>query len=281
MSAAGLWAMIGPVARMVFQEGINPMEVAFWRALIAWLFFAVHAVIKKEVNIQARDIPAVALFAATGITLFFSSYQLAIKSGGVAFAVVLLYTAPAWVAVMSRIFFSERITVVKTIVLMMTIMGVGLVSFGAFSGAGPGGGHLGVSALVFGMLSGISYATYYIFGKYFSNRYSSPNLFLYALPAGAAGLLPWVDFLPKTAMAWAGLICLAFFSTYGAFYCYYAGLKYLEATRAAVTATLEPVIAAVIAYFWWNEYFSVQGYVGSGLILSGVVLMIWDGTRQK
>ncbi len=279
-SAAALWAMIGPVAKMVFKEGIQPMEVAFWRAMIAWLFFGVHAFLKKETKIQLKDVPMVALFAVTGISLFFGSYQLAIKNGGAAFAVVLLYTAPAWVAVMSRIFFSEMITAIKTIALLMTILGVALISFGAFSGSGTGGVRLGASALVFGLISGISYATYYIFGKHFSNRYSSPTLFLYMLPAGAAGLLPWVEFSQKSSLAWAGLISLAFFSTYGAFYCYYSGLKYLEPTRAAVAATLEPVIAAVIAYFWWNEYFSAQGYAGSCLILAGVVLMIWDGTRQ-
>jgi drug/metabolite transporter (DMT)-like permease len=55
----------------------------------------------------------------------------------------------------------------------------------------------------------------------------------------------------------------------------------LEATRAAVTATLEPVIAAVVAYFWWNEYFTFLGYAGSALILLSVVLMIWDGAKRN
>ena len=135
------------------------------------------------------------------------------------------------------------------------------------------------TAIVFGLHSGFCYALYYIFGKHFSGRYSSPNLFIYALPIGALGLMPWVTFGPKTATAWLALVILALISTYLAYYFYYAGLQYLEPTRAAITATLEPVIAAVVAYFWWQEYFSPLGYAGGALIIGAVVLIIWDGRR--
>ena len=50
---------------------------------------------------------------------------------------------------------------------------------------------------------------------------------------------------------------------------------------AAITATLEPVIAAVVAYIWWQEVFTFIGYVGGGLILFSVVLIIWDGMRRE
>ena len=73
---------------------------------------------------------------------------------------------------------------------------------------------------------------------------------------------------------------MAFFCTYGAYYCYYIGLKYMEASRASITATLEPVVAAVVAYCWWGETFSPLGYIGSALILGAVILVVLDGLRQ-
>jgi DME family drug/metabolite transporter len=54
----------------------------------------------------------------------------------------------------------------------------------------------------------------------------------------------------------------------------------MEASRASITATLEPVVAAVGAYFWWGETFTLLGYVGSALILGAVILMVLDGLRQ-
>jgi len=68
-------------------------------------------------------------------------------------------------------------------------------------------------------------------------------------------------------------------STYGAYFCYYNSLKYLEPSRASVSATLEPVVAAVVAFFWWGEVMGVTGYLGSALIIASVLVMIGDDVR--
>jgi DME family drug/metabolite transporter len=278
--AAILWGLIGPVARFLFEQGISPLEVAFWRAVLAWGFFAGHALAKRETRIARRDWPLVLVFAVFGVSLFFSSYQQAVKNGGAALAAVLLYTAPAWVAVLSSIFLKEKLTAKKLVALLLTLIGVAGVSMGAGLQGWAGGMQRMPAAVTFGLLAGFSYSLYYIFGKHFSQRYSSANLFAYMLPLGAVGLLPWVEFVEKSASVWTGLGFLASFSTYGAFFCYYQGVKYLEATRAAIAATLEPVVAAVIAYFWWGERFSNKGYVGGCLILCAVVLMVLDSQRR-
>lgn len=276
--AASLWGLIGPVSRLIFREGLDPLEAAFWRAVLAWGFFAVHAFIKKETGLRKQDIPGITAFGLTGVSLFYGAYQIAVSQIGAAAASVLLYTAPAYVAVMSRIFFKESITRVKLSALILTFIGVAGVCMGGEKSAGI---DFNARGLFFGLLSGFCYALYYIFGKHFSARYSSPNLFLYILPVGALGLLPWIRFSHKTPVAWAALIGLALICTYTAYYFYYIGLKYLESTRAAIAATVEPVIAAGLAYIWWKEYFTFTGYAGSLLILAGVILMIRDGLNSS
>ncbi len=130
-AAAALWGMIGPFARLAFSEGVLPMEVAFWRAVLAWIFFGTHAMVLREVRMQRRDWPALLTFALTGVALFYGSYQLAVKAGGATLASVLLYTAPAWVVVLARIFFKEAITPVKLVALALTLVGIVGVSLGA------------------------------------------------------------------------------------------------------------------------------------------------------
>jgi DME family drug/metabolite transporter len=276
--AAALWGMIGPLAKWAFQEGIAPMEVAFWRAVLSWGMFGLHAVLERKYTLRRNDVAAVLVFAIFGITLFYGSYQAAVKQGGAALAAVLLYTAPAWVAVMSRFFFKEIITPAKIAALLLTLAGVAGVSWGA---GGAASIQNSFSAVMWGLTAGFCYSLYFIFGKFFSGKYTSPNLFLYMLPIGAMGLWPWVDFAPKSLSAWTALICLALFCTYGAYYVYYIGLKYLEATRAAIVATIEPVIAAIVAYLWWHESFTLIGYAGSSLVLFSVFLIVWDGSRKK
>lgn len=279
ITAAVLWGILGPVSKLAFDQGMAPLEVAFWRAVLAWICFGGHAFVSRQVRIEKRDLPALLVFSVTGVTLFYGSYQLAVDKGGAALAAVLLYTAPAWVTILSRFFFKEPLTLVKIAALVMTIAGVAGVSFGVGDGATGIGRHLDTMAFIFGLTAGFCYSLYYIFGKHFSGRYNSPTIFLYILPLGALLLLPWVTFSPKTATAWAALATLAFFSTYLAYYAYYAGLRYLEASRASIAATLEPVVAALVAYFWWHESFSIIGYVGGGMILASVLLIIWDSSR--
>ena len=277
--AAALWGLIGPFAKLAFQEGIAPLEVAFWRAVLAWLCFGSQALWQRKVRVATSDLPALGLFSLTGVFLFYGSYQLAVQKGGAALASVLLYTAPAWVALMAGLLFKERMTPVKMVALAATLAGVSLVSVGSGASLGDASGQI-TRAVLYGLVAGFCYSLYYIFGKHFGAKYPAATVFLYILPMGAACLAPWIDFAPKSWTAWWAMGWMAVLSTYGAYHCYYAGLKHLEAGRAAIAATLEPVVAALVAFFWWGEFFSPAGYAGSLLILTAVILMVKDPAHR-
>ncbi|MCS6868524.1 MAG: DMT family transporter [Thermus sp.] len=267
--AAFLWGLIGPVSRMAFQEGLPPLLVAFFRAVIAWAFFGLHALWARQVRVAAKDLPALFLFGLVGVSLFYGSYQLAVGYGGAALASVLLYTAPAWVALLSFLVLREPLDRQGLLAVALTLLGVGLMGLGGGSEV-----RAGPLALLFGLLSGFTYALYYIFGKLYLPRYATPTLFLYALPVGALGLLPFVDPVPLRPGALGALLFLGVFSTYGAYLAYYAGLKRLPATRASVVATLEPVVANLFAFLLFREVLSPLGYLGAALVLLAVLLSV-------
>lgn len=273
--AAVLWGLLGPVSRVAYAAGVEPQEVAFWRAVLGGALFGVHALALRRLRIARRDLPVVAVFGLCGVALLFASYQLAIRAGGAALAAVLLYTAPAWVALLTWLLRLERMDRVKLTALGLALVGVALVSLGH-----GGGVHLSAAALFWGLLSGFAYALYYLFGKRYFPRYPSPTLFFPAFLVGALGLLPAVHFHPKPPAAWAAVIFLGVFSTYGAYFVYSLGLARLEATRAATVATLEPVVAGAVAFAWWGELLSPSGYLGAGLILAGVVLVAWQDRQD-
>jgi drug/metabolite transporter (DMT)-like permease len=269
-SAALLWGLLGPISKLALAEGVTPLEIAFWRSGLAWILFGAQALHGREFSLHKEDIPALLFFALTGVSLFYGSFPVSVRYGGAALAAVLLYTAPAWVAIMARIFLKEPLTRTKLTAVVLTIIGVGCISLGN----GSPGESLNLPAILFGLTAGFCYSLYYIFGKKFSARYSAPNLFLYILPTGSLFLAPFVPFSPKSATAWAALWALALLCTYFAYHCYYAGLKRLEASRASIIATVEPVAAAAVAFVWWGETLSVPGWIGAGAILCGVLLTI-------
>lgn len=273
LSAALCWGFIGIFSSLAFTQGVEPMEIAFWRASIAWVCFAIQAFVEKNTHFDKKDIPSFLFFAIFGISLFYVSYLLAVQTGGAAFAAVLLYTAPAWVVFVSLFVYKEKLTRIKLMALFLVIAGVVLIS----KTGGNAGSTVSVGALaiIAGLTSGFCYSLYYTMGKYFSKKYSSANLFVYVLPLGALGIFPFVEFTHKTPMAWAAIIAVAVISTFIANYCYYQGLKYLEAGRASIVATVEPVAAAIAAYIFLGEYFTLLGYFGASLIITAIVITIY------
>lgn len=277
--AAALWALLGPVSRLVLREGIAPLEIAFWRAVIAWVLFAAHVLITTRGarsaaerntgwSVARRDLGGIAAFGVIGVAMLYAALPLAIQAGGAALAVVLLYTAPAWVALFAWAMLGEHMTRRKLVALGLTLLGIAGI-------ATAGGGEIRPSAgaLGWGLLSGVSYASLYLFGKRYFSRYAPATVFLYALPVAGLVLLPLTTFQPKSTVSWAALLVIGVLSTYGAYLAYSAGLARLEATRAAIVATAEPVIAAILAFVFWGERFAPLGYAASGMVLVGVLIM--------
>jgi len=263
--AAASWALIGPVSKVAQAAGLSPVEIAFWRALIGGGLFAAHALLLRQTPPRGRDLGGVVLFGLAGVSLFYLSYQLAVAYGGAALASVLLYTAPAWVVAGSLLFLRQPVGRAQLILVAMTLLGVLLLSWP------QQGFRVSLAGVGWGLASGLTYALYYIYGKLQFTKYPPTALFALALPVGALGLLPWASFAPKSAAVWWSLLTLSFVSTYLAYWFYSLGLRRLEATRASLIATLEPVLASLLAFVWWGERFSPLGYVGAALIILAVV----------
>lgn len=269
--AATLWGALGPVSKIAFAEGVAPLAVAFWRAFFGWVFFFVHAALRGSLAVERRDVAGVIIFALVSVSGFYGSYQLAVHYGGAARAAVLLYTAPAWVAIMAVLFLRETVRVRTVVSVVIAIVGVAMISL-----SGAGQGRLAGSApwigIVFGLVAGFTYALYYIVGRQFLDRYSSITLFSWILIVGAAALLPFVSLRIPSLRAGLALLFIGFAATYCAYIAYSLGLVRLRSSQAAVIATLEPVVAALLAYLFWQEYLGVGGYIGAVLVITGVVI---------
>jgi drug/metabolite transporter, DME family len=277
--AAALWAVIGPVSRLLLREGITPLEMAFWRAAIAWLLFLGHVMVRRgrdRAAIATHDLGGIAAFGLVAVALLYAAFPLAVRAGGAALAVVLLYTAPAWVAVASALFLRERLGARKLAALAMTLTGIVGV---AFAGAGPV--RPSPSAIGWGLASGLSYGSLYLFGKRYFALYPTATVFAWALPVAALVLFPFTEFHAKSSIAWAGIIGIGACSTYGAYLAYSAGLARLDATRASTVATVEPLFATALAFVFWNERFAPLGYVAALLVLVGVVVMSMEPSARS
>ena len=268
-AAALLWSLIGPFSRTVLDAGVDPLEIAFWRAVLAGTAFGLHALLTRQARLRpwpagGTDLLALAAFALVGVTLFYASLTLAIDAGGISLAFVLLYTAPAFVAVLAWPLLGEPLTRGKAALVGLALAGVVLVAR-----AGDGGVSVSAVALAWGLAAGASYASYYLFGKWVLHRYAPVTVFAWVLPVGALGLLPLVRFAPdKPPAVWAWLVVLSLVSTYLAYLVYYTGLQRTEASRAVLVATIEPVAAAALAAGLFGERLGWWGWAGATLVFA-------------
>ncbi len=272
-----LWGLLGVFAKGILAAGVGPLEISFWRATLAGSAFLIHGLARGRVRLARRtDLFPFVGFAMVGVTLFYASLNLSIAAGGVSLAIVLMYSAPAFVVVLAALLLGERLTVAKVVLVVLATIGVALV-------AGGGGTGIDVNArsVGWGLTAGLSYASYYLFGKWVLARYAPVTIYALVLPLGALGLLPLVHFHAKRPETWLLLAALALISTYLAYLAYYSGLKRVEASRAVLVATVEPVVAASLAAALFGERFGLQGLAGAGLILLSALLSALPALRRR
>lgn len=212
LAAAVLWSLIGPFSKICMEEGLAPLEVAFWRALLGGICFFAQTGICGGARIPVKHALFFCLFGVLSISVFFSSLQISIQLSGAAMAMVLLYTAPAWVAVFSRILFHESFSSRKGIAL-----GVGPLRNGAGVLFRRKPERRAVRArhrlrAHIRPLLRLAFPFY----VWWQPRYSTATLYAYMLLGGALALFPFVDFAPtRSWTAWANLLALGVVTNYG------------------------------------------------------------------
>jgi drug/metabolite transporter (DMT)-like permease len=124
---------------------------------------------RKALKIKASDSK---YFIGTGIfsiVLFNWCLFHAIQETSISIASILLYTAPAFVTIFSRIFFKESLTPRKVLALVTTFIGCSFV-IGILPNTN---GSISLYGFILGLGSGLFYALYSIFGKFALEKYDS------------------------------------------------------------------------------------------------------------
>ena len=277
LGAGATWGTTGPLSTGLY--GLMPAtSIGFWRVLIGTVALAVWGVLFRRdlFRVDRRGWLLVGLGGGALVALFEIAYQFAIAGVGVAGAAALLYTAPVIVAVLAYFILKEALTPLRIALALIVMVGVALTVTGG-SNSGAEAARTGIVAgIAGGLLSALSYALTTLMARYAVPRYGVVKvLFLEAvggvLITGVAltiwGRSPTV---PPSAEAWRGLLGLAAGSVLAANFLFFAAVKRIEAAPAAVAATIEPVVGALLAFLLFSQHLTVLGVVGLLMVVGGV-----------
>lgn len=271
------WGLIGVFTKAIDRLGFTEMQMLFVKGVLATAVLLLIICVKDKKQLKLKNWKHLRYFVGTGIisfTFFSWAYMKAVNLTSLGVAAVLLYTAPTFVMLFSILLFGEKMTKTKGIVLLMTFVGCILVT-----GLLEGGAAFTWQGIAIGLASGIGYALYSIFGTYaIKAGYGSLTIsfytFLMATITMAFLVEPVAVVTQITELGqWPLAISFALLTTVVPYLSYTKGLSGLPASKASVTATIEPVVAAVLGIVVFHESVSMWKLTGIVLVLSSVVVM--------
>lgn len=285
LGASIFWGSMGIVTRYVASFGFSTAQTAAVRICSAAVVLVVllFLIDREKFRIQKSDLK---WFLGTGLgSLFINNlaYAEAVQRASLSVAVVLLYTAPFFVMVLSVIFFREKLTASKVCALLLSFIGCILVV--GLSGADTGENTM-VTVLI-GLCAGVGYSLYSIFGKVLAGKYEPLTVTLYTFLIGSAGTFvishpaDMVSRLRENLSA-LPLIVIGSFVTLGLpYFLYSAALRWMESSRASIVASFEVVAASLIGVVLYGETLDGFNILGIFLVVSALVLLQIDSVKKK
>jgi drug/metabolite transporter, DME family len=274
--SAIMWGIIAVFVRKLSSLGFTPMEIVTIRVVTAVLLLGIIGLLKYpgQMKIHLRDSK---YFIGTGIfsiVLFNWCYFSSINQLSLSFAVILLYTAPTFVVVLSYLFLKESMDALKIISVIGTLIGCTFI-VGINLMETP---SMNLAGILTGLGAGFGYALYTIFGKFALVKYRPFTVTFYTFLVASITLLIFTDLFEKGSMLLSSEailygIGLGLFPTVLAYLFYTKGLEKMEGSKASIIATVEPVAATLLSVFLYKEDFGVLQFIGTAIILLSVILI--------
>ncbi len=265
---AGMWSLGGPLIKLLDGAGgvVAPtagLTISFYRCLFGGLCFVPWAMAAWPTRCRVR--PAWFVASVASFTVMTVAFVLATMHTTAANAIILQYTSPLWVFLLSPLLLGERPSLAEGGVLLVAMVGAGIILLGDGGTNGAGLATALVSGLGYGILTVI----------------------LRRLRAVGAGLLVCVNCLGSAVLlvpvvAWFGsfgltggqlmLIALLGIVQVAVPYALFSwALQHIEAHRAALILLIEVVLNPILTYLVVGEQVSAATLLGGPLILLSVV----------
>jgi drug/metabolite transporter (DMT)-like permease len=269
LAACGFGA-ISVLAKSAYEAGSSPMSLLSTRLVIAALVLA-PVVLPRAPSVWrsfgwrplVRAALAGAAFSAAGFLEFEGLSRLPAPT-----LVVLLFMAPVWVAIGSRVVLGRRLGRLSVAMLVVVLLGIVLLV------GSPGQRGLDTLGVVLGVTASLLYAAVFLL---FENLARGPG------PVVATGLIgiaaALVGFLVEPsgvceeladpARGWYAVSVGGL--TAGSLVLLAVGLETATAFTASVVTAVEPLAAAVLSWIFLGELLTAIQMAGALAVIGGVV----------
>lgn len=278
-AAGTLWGTIGLFVKLLSGAGADPSLTAFMRLFMGFCILIPVMLFKggglKLFKIDKKGLIQCLMLGTLSQALFNYCYNISIGSVGVATASILLYTAPVFVCLMSKIFFKELIGVQKVFALILNITGCFLM----VTGGDLSYFRISAAGIFFGLSAAFLYSLVTIIGNITSGNIHPFTVVFYSFFFGwvTLGIItaPWESMSAVSGMKfWIYSFGYGLIPTVCSYLLYMGGLnKNLELSKVPVIASVETVVATFIGVLVFKEKLGFINVFGIICLLSSIAVM--------
>jgi drug/metabolite transporter (DMT)-like permease len=278
-TGAALFSLNGVMARYLLDDGVDAARLSQLRSAGAWLLLLVvlGATRPDLIRVKRSDLPALALLGVLGLAAVHATFFLAIDRLEIGPAVTIQYLAPLLLLVWLRTVHGRRIAPSLWGAVALSVVGCFFV-VRAYDA-----GDLDTIGLLAAFGSTITFAIYVVGSERAGARHEPVTTLFWVFGFATlfwALVAPWWAFpwdgldSPRNLLLGAGLIVGG---TLVPFFCIVAALRHIPAPRAALIATLEPVLAAVFAWILLDEQLAPVQIAGGMAVIAALA---WVQSRR-
>jgi drug/metabolite transporter (DMT)-like permease len=285
-TAAALFAVNGSVSKVVLSSGLSSLELAQIRNTCAAILFLAFLLVvaPSRLRVGRRELVFLIAFGLVGIALVQWLYFVAIENLPVGVALLIEFTAPLFVALFARFVYKEHVRRRIWVAVAMCLTGLALVvelwTGVAFSTVGVTAAFGGALALTAYLLMAERQrrhrdaASLSFYGFLFAALLWAVIQPLWEFPWNVLGddVSLQGNLSEYSAPVWALVAFIVVIGTMITFSLLTGSLRHISATRASIVATLEPVVATIVAWAWLGETFGPTQLIGGAVVIAGILV---------
>ncbi len=265
----------------LFANGIGVNSVLFYRYCLATIIYGAYIRFVKHLSFKISFNQGIALFV---LAILFSLSSLTLFTAfnyipsGIACTILFIY--PIMVAIISTVFFKEKITLVTVSAIALTISGIIFLNNNSEV-------SINLKGLIYVLISALMYALYMIGIKNIKSirHIKKPVLTFYVMFFGLTVYIYNLNFCTElqmlnTPLLWVFAFGLAIIPTIISLEATTIAIKILGPTITAIFGALEPLTAITFGLIFFHEVFTLKIALGIILILTGVTLVVLKSEKK-
>ncbi len=261
------------IAKMAMNDGIdiNTSNVVryFWATILLWVW---QKTTNKPQGIMARERYA-ALILGLAVFLMGIGYLGATQYIPVSLAVLIFYTGPFFIIIISRFTENEPITTLRFSAICVAFFGLILIM--GIKTTGP----LPIRGILLGFTAALGMAMFVTLSSLTIRKASPQTVNLYSLASGTLmfGVFLYIMGGPSGTFTVSGTLKLvgSGFSIAIGYITFFSGLKIIGPVRASILLNAEPVYTIALAALFLGERLSSWQLLGAALVIASIILITY------